>query len=97
MINAILLTECGSNKFQFDGETTTCMELVTTDGITWEDARKHCQQHEGGDLVSITSKSKWDFIMGNFKSKNINKYWKKFKIDLIRYEYNKKLKKKPEE
>lgn len=69
MINAVLLTECGSNKFKFDGETTTCMQLVTTGGTTWEDARKHCQQHLGGDLVSITSKAKWDFIMKNFRSK----------------------------
>ncbi|XP_063438690.1 uncharacterized protein LOC134719635 [Mytilus trossulus] len=44
------------------------MQLVTTDGTTWEDARKHCQQHEGGDLVSITSKAKWDFIMKNFRN-----------------------------
>ncbi|CAC5416913.1 MRC [Mytilus coruscus] len=61
-------TECSSNGFQFDGETTTCIKLVSTSGTTWKDARKYCQQQEGGDLVSITSKAKWDFIMGNFNS-----------------------------
>lgn len=63
------LTDCASNGFQFDGETTTCIKLVSTSGTTWKDARKYCQQQEGGDLVSITSKAKWDFIMGNFSSK----------------------------
>ncbi|VDI47402.1 Hypothetical predicted protein [Mytilus galloprovincialis] len=67
----IMLTciyDCASNGFQFDGETTTCIKLVSTSGTTWKDARKYCQQQEGGDLVSITSKAKWDFIMGNFSS-----------------------------
>lgn len=69
MIPAILSTECTSNGFQFDEGTSTCIKLVSTNGTTWGDARKYCQQYEGGDLVSIVSKEKWDFIIGNFSGK----------------------------
>ncbi|VDI36993.1 Hypothetical predicted protein [Mytilus galloprovincialis] len=62
----VLSTECTSSGFQFDEGTSTCIKLVSTNGTTWEDARKYCQQYEGGDLVSIVSKEKWDFIIGNF-------------------------------
>ncbi|CAG2230283.1 unnamed protein product [Mytilus edulis] len=63
LFNCTPTKECASNEFQFDGEITTCIKLVTTRGITWRDARQYCQQQEGGDLVSIISKAKWDFIM----------------------------------
>ncbi|VDI24212.1 Hypothetical predicted protein [Mytilus galloprovincialis] len=32
------------------------------DGKTWKDARSHCQAN-GGDLISLTTLSKWEFVI----------------------------------
>lgn len=53
----INLTDCDTHGFQFDGETSTCIKLISTSGSTWKEARTLCQQ-EGGDLVIIVSKKK---------------------------------------
>ncbi|CAC5416914.1 MRC [Mytilus coruscus] len=58
--------DCGTHGFQFDGETTTCIKLISTSGSTWKEARTFCQQQQGGDLVSIVSKEKWDSVFGYF-------------------------------
>ncbi|XP_052084747.1 uncharacterized protein LOC127721941 [Mytilus californianus] len=73
LFNCTSAKECASNEILFDGETTTCIKLVSTRGTTWKNARKYCQEQEGGDLVSIISKAKWDFITKSFS--NVRSVW----------------------
>ncbi|VDH99145.1 Hypothetical predicted protein [Mytilus galloprovincialis] len=64
--------ECDTHGLQFDGETSTCIKLISTSGSTWKEARTLCQQ-EGGDLVIIVSKKKWDSVFDYFRS--IDRAW----------------------
>ncbi|CAC5357509.1 MRC [Mytilus coruscus] len=52
---------CTNIGYYFDSLTNSCLKLFSTGGITWQDARKHCQQN-GGDLISITTPQKWEFV-----------------------------------
>ncbi|VDI24213.1 Hypothetical predicted protein [Mytilus galloprovincialis] len=36
--------------------------FLDSDGKTWKDARNHCQAN-GGDLISLTTPSKWEFVL----------------------------------
>lgn len=54
----------------YDHITNSCIKIgESTDSLTWEDSREECQK-DGGDLISITSYEKMDFIMNNIKCKN---------------------------
>lgn len=61
-------TECSADELQIEGETTSCIKHISTRGSTWKEARTICQQ-QGGDLVSIVSKEKWDSVIDHFRSK----------------------------
>ncbi|CAG2218704.1 unnamed protein product [Mytilus edulis] len=52
---------CTNIGYYFDSLTNTCLKLFSTSGKTWHDARTHCQQN-GGDLITITTAQKWNFV-----------------------------------
>ncbi|XP_063443410.1 perlucin-like protein [Mytilus trossulus] len=52
---------CTDIGYYFDTLTNTCLKLFSTSGKTWHDARTHCQQN-GGDLITITTAQKWNFV-----------------------------------
>ncbi|CAG2219918.1 CD206 [Mytilus edulis] len=52
---------CTNIGYYFDFLTNSCVKLFSNGGITWRDARNHCQQN-GGDLISITTLQKWEFV-----------------------------------
>ncbi|CAC5379217.1 MRC [Mytilus coruscus] len=54
---------CSSDGYEYELNTKTCVKLVEAPKSKWEDARETCQQQSGGDLVSITTKEKWNFII----------------------------------
>ncbi|CAG2230282.1 CSMD [Mytilus edulis] len=49
--------------YRYDMTTKTCIKLVKAPKSKWEAAREICQRQPDGDLVSITTKEKWDFII----------------------------------
>ncbi|VDH98115.1 Hypothetical predicted protein, partial [Mytilus galloprovincialis] len=57
------VTVCGAEGYQYDMTTKTCIKLVKAPKSKWEAAREICQRQADGDLVSITTKEKWDFII----------------------------------
>jgi hypothetical protein len=58
----LLIVECQAVRYDYDFETNTCLKyMYKTAGITWKQARARCQQ-DGGDLISILTKDKWDFV-----------------------------------
>ncbi|CAC5378401.1 MRC [Mytilus coruscus] len=58
---------CTNKGYYYDSNSNTCVKMfVDNDGKTWKDARIHCQTN-GGDLISITTKAKWDLV-ANFTS-----------------------------
>ncbi|CAC5400450.1 MRC [Mytilus coruscus] len=59
---------CSNKGYYYDPNFNTCLKLFVDQisGKTWKEARTHCQEN-GGDLISITSKEKWDFVL-NFTS-----------------------------
>ncbi|CAG2235068.1 CD206 [Mytilus edulis] len=52
---------CTNIGYYFDSLTNTCLKFFSTSGKTWHDARTHCQQN-GGDLITITTAEKWNFV-----------------------------------
>lgn len=54
---------CRTVGYTYDKSTTTCIKLVKYPKSYWEDARETCRLEPRGDLVSITTKEKWDFII----------------------------------
>ena len=61
--------ECSVNGYDYDAETNTCLKYSTNaTGITWENARVRCQQ-DGGDLISITTKEKLEFVVNYLNCK----------------------------
>lgn len=66
---------CRTVGYTYDKSTTTCIKLVKYPKSYWEDARETCRQEPRGDLVSITTKEKWDFIIKYLQgNKNIYVY-----------------------
>ncbi|VDI11004.1 Hypothetical predicted protein [Mytilus galloprovincialis] len=59
--------ECGTDGLQLEEETASCIKHTSTNGSTWKEARTICQQ-QGGDLVSIVTKAKWDSVIEYFRS-----------------------------
>ncbi|CAG2223638.1 CD206 [Mytilus edulis] len=59
---------CTNKGYFYDPNSNTCLKMFAdhNNKKTWKEARQHCQVN-GGDLISITSKEKWDFIL-NFTS-----------------------------
>ena len=58
----LLIVECQAVGYDYDLETNTCLKyMYKTAGFTWKEARARCQQ-DGGDLISILTKDKWDFV-----------------------------------
>lgn len=55
------------NNYSYDIDTKVCFKVVL-EKTTWKNARQHCQE-DGGDLISIQSKEKWDLIIHNIKCK----------------------------
>ena len=62
-ISRLLIVECQAVGYDYDLETNTCLKLLeSTIGVTWKEARIICQQ-DGGDLISILTKEKWEFVV----------------------------------
>lgn len=64
-----LIVGCTQDQYDFDVKTNTCLK-VSYDGLTWEDAQESCR-HDGGNLISITSLEKWNFVT-NYISCKLN-------------------------
>jgi hypothetical protein len=61
--------ECSINGYVYEAETNTCLKYFKiATAITWANARLRCQQ-DGGDLISITTKEKWDFVVNYLNCK----------------------------
>ena len=59
----LLIVKCQAVRYDYDLETNTCLKLLeSTSGVTWREARVICQQN-GGDLISILTKEKWEFVI----------------------------------
>ncbi|XP_071140255.1 C-type mannose receptor 2-like [Mytilus edulis] len=61
------VNECGPDGLHLEEETASCIKHISTNGSTWKEARTICQQ-QGGDLVSIVTKAKWDSVIEYFRS-----------------------------
>ncbi|CAC5389466.1 MRC [Mytilus coruscus] len=58
---------CTNRGYYYDFHSNTCLKIfVDNDGKTWKNASNHCQKN-GGDLISLTTPAKWDFVT-NFTS-----------------------------
>ncbi|XP_071138605.1 uncharacterized protein [Mytilus edulis] len=63
LFNCTTKAVCRTVGYTYDKSTTTCIKLVKYPKSDWEDAWETCRQQPRGDLVSITTKEKWDFII----------------------------------
>lgn len=63
---------CSAEGYEYNMTMKTCLKLVKAPKSKWEDARKTCKRKPGGDLVSITTKEKWDFIIKYLKGNTTN-------------------------
>ncbi|VDH97358.1 Hypothetical predicted protein [Mytilus galloprovincialis] len=53
---------CTNKGYYYDFNSNTCLKMfVDSDGKTWKGARNHCQGN-GGDLISLTTLAKWNFV-----------------------------------
>ncbi|VDH97357.1 Hypothetical predicted protein [Mytilus galloprovincialis] len=53
---------CSDKGYYYDLSSDTCLKMfVDSHGKTWEHARNHCQR-DGGDLISMTTMAKWNFV-----------------------------------
>lgn len=64
---------CSAHGYTYDEATNTCIKLVKTDGSTWMNAKSTCKK-EGGDLVSISTMKKWNFII-RYLGENRKNVW----------------------
>jgi hypothetical protein len=46
--------------YDFDSQTNTCLK-VNNNVLFWHDARERCQA-DGGDLVTMETREKWEFV-----------------------------------
>ncbi|XP_052084748.1 uncharacterized protein LOC127721942 [Mytilus californianus] len=53
---------CSAKGYEYNMTMKTCIKLKA-DKSNWDNARKTCQRQPDGDLVSITTKEKWDVII----------------------------------
>ncbi|CAC5378406.1 unnamed protein product [Mytilus coruscus] len=62
---------CTNKGYYYDLYSNTCLNIFADKkGKTWSDARNHCQEN-GGDLISLTTPAKWEFV-SNFTSCRTN-------------------------
>ncbi|XP_076080295.1 uncharacterized protein LOC143051190 isoform X2 [Mytilus galloprovincialis] len=62
LFNCTTKGACSAEGFKYDKNTKACIKLMSPKS-TWEEARHNCQTESGGNLVSITTKEKWNFII----------------------------------
>ena len=63
------IVECKEVGYDYDSETNTCLKVLeSSSGVTWKEARVICQQ-DGGDLISMSTKVKWDFVTNYLRCK----------------------------
>jgi hypothetical protein len=63
------IVECKEVGYDYDSETNTCLKVLkSSSGVTWKEARVICQQ-DGADLISISTKVKWDFVTNYLRCK----------------------------
>ncbi|XP_071140651.1 uncharacterized protein [Mytilus edulis] len=53
--------DCNKEGYDFEYTTRTCLKLFDVPAVSWTGARAICKQ-DGGDLISITTKLKLDFV-----------------------------------
>lgn len=58
--------DCNREGYDFEHTTRTCLKLCDGPAVRWTEARAKCKQY-GGDLISITTQLKWDFLNGYMK------------------------------
>ncbi|CAC5378402.1 MRC [Mytilus coruscus] len=61
---------CTNKGYYYDLHSNTCLKMYVDNGKTWKNARNHCQEN-GGDLISLTTPAKWEFVT-NFTSCRTN-------------------------
>ena len=62
--------EC-DGEYEFDTVSNTCIKAYTI-FLSWNDARLRCQE-DGGDLVTLTTPQKFDFVSRFINCEYINK------------------------
>ncbi|XP_052084750.1 uncharacterized protein LOC127721943 [Mytilus californianus] len=77
LFNCTTKAACSAEGYKYDMNTTTCIKLVKADKSYWDNAKETCQQQPGGDLVSITTKEKWYYVIEYLKAADIGseKVW----------------------
>ncbi|CAC5424691.1 MRC [Mytilus coruscus] len=72
--------DCNREGYDFDYTTRTCLKLFDGPAVSWTKARALCKQ-DGADLISITTKLKWDFVYSYIRCADVawiglrNKTW----------------------
>jgi len=55
----ILFVEC-ILRYDYDANTNSCLKVYSL-SLSWNAARTRCQD-DGGDLVTMTTRNKWDYV-----------------------------------
>jgi hypothetical protein len=67
--NYNLFVECKDRGYDYNQDVNVCLKfVVNSNGSTWVDARSSCQD-DGGDLISMTSVEKYNFVVHYMQNK----------------------------
>lgn len=71
----VFFSACLNDGYDYDFYTNTCIRLVNTtqSPVTWTAARQRCK-NDGGDLISITTREKVEFVFNYLNCKSFFKW-----------------------
>ncbi|CAG2249210.1 unnamed protein product [Mytilus edulis] len=76
------ITECEFEGYVYDTISHACLKLAMTTGSTWTSARTICQQ-DGGDLGSLTTQMKVDFVLYLIRNTDIGEDHVSFNVNEV--------------